>query len=73
VRGPALLDQEVNAPILAVNGADDVHVPQRDTLVFDGRRNCIAQLIPDTGHCCSPKRRQAVAIIIEWLTGLGLR
>jgi esterase FrsA len=68
-----LLDQDINAPMLAINGADDVHVPQQDTLVFDGRRNCTAQLIPNTGHCCSPKRREAVATIIEWLADLGLR
>lgn len=68
-----LLDQHTNAPILAINGADDIHVPQHDTLVFDGRPNCTAQLIPDTGHCCAPKRREAVATIIEWLADLGLR
>ena len=68
-----LLDQDINAPMLAINGADDVHVPQQDTLVFDGRRNCTARLIPNTGHCCSPKRREAVATIIEWLADLGLR
>jgi esterase FrsA len=68
-----LLDQDINAPMLAINGANDVHVPQQDTLVFDGRRNCTAQLIPNTGHCCSPKRREAVATIIEWLADLGLQ
>jgi esterase FrsA len=68
-----LLEQDINAPMLAVNGADDVHVPQQDTLVFDGRRNSTAQLIPNTGHCASPKRKQAIAIIIGWLADLGLR
>lgn len=29
-----LLDRDANAPMLVINGADDVHVPQRDTLVF---------------------------------------
>jgi esterase FrsA len=68
-----LLDQDINAPMLAMNGADDVHVPQQDTLVFDGRRNCTAQLIPNAGHCCAPKRREAVGTIIEWLADIGLR
>jgi esterase FrsA len=68
-----LLDQDINAPMLAINGADDVHVPRQDTLVFDGRRNCTAQLIPDAGHCCAPKRREAVGTIIEWLADIGLR
>jgi esterase FrsA len=68
-----LLEQEMNSPMLAINGTDDVHVPQQDTLVFDGRPNCTAQLIPGTGHCCAPKRREAVAIIVEWLVELGLQ
>ncbi len=68
-----LLDQDSNAPMLAINGANDVHVPQQDTLVFDGRRDCTARLVPNTGHCCSPKRQEAVAIIIDWLAKLGLR
>jgi esterase FrsA len=68
-----LLDQGINAPMLAINGTDDVHVPQQDTLVFQGRRDCTSQLIPNTGHCCSPKRREAVATIIDWLAHLGLR
>jgi esterase FrsA len=67
------LDLDINAPMLAINGADDVHVPRQDTLVFQGRRDCTARLIPDTGHCCSPKRREAVAAIIDWLSDLGLR
>ena len=33
-----LLDQDRNAAMLIVNGADDVHVPQHDTLVFEGPR-----------------------------------
>lgn len=68
-----LLEQDINAPMLAINGADDVHVPQHDTLVFDGRRHSTAQLIPSTGHCASPKRKEAIAIIIGWLAELGLR
>ena len=35
----SLLDQGINAPMLVVNGADDIHVPQHDTLVFSGRRD----------------------------------
>jgi esterase FrsA len=68
-----LLDQDINAPMLAINGSDDVHVPQQDTLVFQGRRRCTAHLVANTGHCCSPKRREAVATIIDWLANLGLR
>jgi esterase FrsA len=68
-----LLEQDTNAPMLAINGADDVHVPQHDTLIFDGRRSSTAELIPNTGHCAAPKRLEAVATIIDWLADLGLR
>ena len=62
-----LLDQDLNAPMLVINGADDVHVPQHDTLVFEGRRDTVVELIPDTGHCASSKLPQAMATITGWL------
>jgi esterase FrsA len=63
----SLLDQDLNAPMLVINGADDVHVPQHDTLVFQGRRDTVVDLIPDTGHCATSKLPQAVATIADWL------
>ncbi|GAA3846120.1 hypothetical protein GCM10022403_092370 [Streptomyces coacervatus] len=33
--------------MLVINGADDVHVPRHDTLVFDGRRDTELRLQPD--------------------------
>jgi esterase FrsA len=68
-----LLEQDTNAPMLAINGADDIHVPQHDTLIFEGRRNSTAQLIPNTGHCAAPKRMEAVGTMINWLADLGLQ
>ncbi|SEP19929.1 alpha/beta hydrolase family protein [Amycolatopsis saalfeldensis] len=62
-----LLDQDVNAPMLVINGADDVHVPQHDTLVFEGRRDTTVELIPDTGHCAASKLPQAMATVAGWL------
>lgn len=62
-----LLDQDLNAPMLIVNGADDVHVPQHDTLVFQGRRDTEVHLIPDTGHCATSKFPEALATIAGWL------
>jgi esterase FrsA len=53
--------------MLVINGADDVHVPQHDTLVFEGRRDTVAELIPDTGHCASSQLPQAMATISGWL------
>jgi esterase FrsA len=62
-----LLDRDDNAPMLVINGADDVHVPQHDTLVFQGRRDTEVHLIPDAGHCATPKLSEAVRIMLAWL------
>jgi esterase FrsA len=62
-----LLDQDSNAPMLVINGADDVHVPQHDTLVFQGRRDTVVELIPDTGHCAVTKLPEVFSTIVGWL------
>ncbi|MET8828060.1 alpha/beta hydrolase [Streptomyces sp. NPDC004610] len=62
-----LLDQDRQAPMLVVNGADDVHVPQDDTLVFEGRRATEVHLLPGTGHCAVTKLPEVLGIIAEWL------
>ncbi|WP_020499608.1 alpha/beta fold hydrolase [Sciscionella marina] len=63
----SLLDQDRNAPMLVLNGADDVHVPQHDTLVFTGRRETEVDLVPDTGHCAVSKAAEVWPSMIEWL------
>jgi esterase FrsA len=62
-----LLDQDTNTPMLVLNGADDVHVPQHDTLVFEGRRDTEVHLIPDTGHCATSKFPEAAGYMFSWL------
>ncbi|MGW4725356.1 alpha/beta hydrolase [Streptomyces sp. NPDC004291] len=62
-----LLDRDDNTPMLVVNGADDVHVSQHDTLVFKGRRDTEVHLIPGTGHCATTKLPEAAHIMISWL------
>ncbi|MFJ3708195.1 alpha/beta fold hydrolase [Streptomyces sp. NPDC090053] len=62
-----LLDGDGQAPMLVVNGADDVHVPQDDTLVFEGCRDTDVHLLPDTGHCAVTKLPEVLQIISEWL------
>lgn len=62
-----LLDQDVNAPMLVINGADDVHVPQHDTLVFEGRRDTVVELIPDTPHCATTKLPEVFTTVLGWL------
>lgn len=62
-----LLDKDENAPMLVINGADDVHVPQHDTLVFQGRRDTVVDLIPGTGHCAVSKLPQVMSTIFDWL------
>ena len=61
------IDTQRNAPMLVINGADDVHVPQHDTLVFQGRRDTVVELIPGTGHCATSQLPQAMATIADWL------
>jgi esterase FrsA len=62
-----LLDQDTNAPMLVINGADDVHVPQHDTLVFQGRRDTVVELIPDAPHCATTKLPEVFTTILGWL------
>jgi esterase FrsA len=63
----ALLDQDANSPMLVVNGADDVHIPQHDTLIFEGRRDTEVHLIPGTGHCTTSKLPETIPLMITWL------
>ncbi len=62
-----LLDQDTNSPMIVVNGADDIHVPQADTLVFGDRRDTRVELLPDTGHCAVSRLGDVVPLMIEWL------
>lgn len=63
-----LLDRDINAPMLVINGADDVHVVQEDTLVFTGRRDTEVQLIPGTGHVAASKLPEVIPVIAAWLS-----
>ncbi|MEW1698978.1 MULTISPECIES: alpha/beta fold hydrolase [unclassified Streptomyces] len=62
-----LLDLDGQTPMLVVNGADDVHVPQEDTLVFEGRRDTEVHLLPGTGHCAVTELPEVLRIVSEWL------
>jgi esterase FrsA len=53
--------------MLVINGAADVHVPRHDTLVVQGRRDIEVHLIPDAGHCATPKLSDVVGIMLGWL------
>ena len=63
----SLLDKDANAPMLVINGADDVHVPQHDTLVFRGRPDTQVELLADAGHCAVTKLGEVVHIMVDWL------
>jgi len=66
----ALLAQDANAPMLVIDGADDVHVPQQDTLVFRGRRDTEVHLVPGTGHVAASKLPEVIPLMITWLSNL---
>jgi esterase FrsA len=63
----SLLDRHANSPMIVINGAEDVFVPQVDTLVFEGRNQTEVHLIPGTGHCASSKLSEALDLICNWL------
>jgi esterase FrsA len=62
-----LLERDVNSPMLVVNGADDVFIPQSDTLVFEGRSDTEVHLIEGTGHVAMSKAPEVVPMIIGWV------
>lgn len=62
-----LLDNDTNAPMLVINGADDVHIPQHDTLVFTGRRDTHVELLSSTGHCAVSELNAVVPKMTSWL------
>ena len=63
-----LLDRSHNAPMYIINGADDVHIPQHDTLVFQGRSDTHVELIPETGHCAVSKLAEFAPAMIAWMS-----
>ncbi|MGF6888547.1 esterase FrsA [Nocardia sp. GAS34] len=62
-----LIAQDVNCPMLIVNGADDVHIVQQDSLLFAGRRDTEVHLIPDTGHVAASKLPEVIPLMVNWL------
>jgi esterase FrsA len=62
-----LLAEHHNSTMLVVNGADDVFIPQEDTLVFEGRPNTEVHLIPGSGHVAMSRAAEVVPMMIGWL------
>ena len=54
-------------PVLAIDGANDMIVPQHDVLLFARRRGSTTHLIPDAGHCAAGRRPEANEVITQWL------
>jgi esterase FrsA len=63
----ALLDRADTAPMLVINGADDILIPQGDTLVFEGRPRTEVHMLPDTGHCAVSKLAEVLDLAVGWL------
>ncbi|WP_458687542.1 alpha/beta hydrolase [Nocardia tengchongensis] len=62
-----LLLSQSSTPMLVINGADDVHVPLDDTLIFQGRSNTDVHVIPDAGHCAVTKLPELTPMMVDWL------
>ncbi|MNL74413.1 hypothetical protein D3C87_2000480 [compost metagenome] len=52
--------------MLVINGADDIHIPAQDTLVFEGRSNTEVLLLPETGHCAVTKMDVVIPKMLGW-------
>jgi esterase FrsA len=59
--------QPPGSMLLVVNGAEDVFIPQTDTLMFEGRPGTEVHLIPGTGHVAMSKAPEVVPMMIGWL------
>ena len=62
-----LLQQDTNAPMLVMNGADDYFVPQIDTTLFTGRRDTQVRLFEHSGHCATARMPEVLAMTAAWL------
>jgi esterase FrsA len=63
-----LLNEDSKTPMFVINGADDIHVPEHDTLVFRGRRNTEVEMMEGTGHCAVSKWDEMLGKVIAWLS-----
>jgi esterase FrsA len=57
------------APILVVNGTDDVYVPTADSTVFEQYPEAEVQLVAGAGHCAAERITDVVTQAITWITG----
>ena len=57
------------APLLVVNGTDDVYVPTADSTVFEQYAEAEVHLVPGAGHCAAERITDVVAQAITWMTG----
>lgn len=67
-----LLDDDINCPMLVINGDSDLHVSIKDMKEFEGRRDTEVVFFPNTGHCCDA-HPDSVKIMIKWLMGKFLK
>lgn len=64
-----LFDEDSMTPMFVINGVEDIHVPQHDTLVFRGRRNTEVEMMEGTGHCAVSKWDEMLEKVLAWLSG----
>jgi esterase FrsA len=62
-----LLDRDDNCPMLVINGDDDPLFSQRETAVFEERRDTQVVFVPGGGHCGINKIELTMPVIIDWL------
>jgi esterase FrsA len=57
-------------PLLVVNGADDPHVPQRDSTLFESRPETVVHLVGEATHCAGEKLGEVIPSSLRWLAGV---
>ncbi|TCP53528.1 esterase FrsA [Tamaricihabitans halophyticus] len=67
LRRQGLLDSAPRGALLAVNGAADPYVSERDTTVFAGLPNAAAWLVADAGHCATERLPVVLPAALAWL------
>jgi esterase FrsA len=68
LREQGLLEGDGGAPLLAVNGADDVYVPLGDTVGLAGRPETTVWVIKNASHCAPERSPQVNLALWGWLT-----
>lgn len=67
LKSQGLLDVANGAPLLAMNGENDVYIPREEISVFKKIQNAEAMLFEDASHCFPEKMARVMPFMVAWL------